>query len=263
MGRMLGPIVALPQCLVHCNPVGLVPKGRNVGRWRMIVDLSSPRERSVNDGIQKHFCPLKCASVDDAIQFILAIGPNTLLLKIYLKSAYQMVPVHPQDQVLLGIRWECQTFVDQALPFSLQSAPIPFTTVSGVIGWALMQAGAPPLIHYLDNFHSTFHGTALKSQIIGIPNHLGVLVAVHIIEDPATTITLLGILIDTHQCELRLPLKKLEFTCNFVSVWRQRCLEKVPDFESFLCHHSHAATVIRQGHTFLRHAFEILALRSP
>ena len=217
----------------------------------------------MNDGIQKHFCPLKCASVDDAIQFILAIGPNTLLLKIYLKSAYQMVPVHPQDQVLLGIRWECQTFVDQALPFSLQSAPIPFTTVSGVIGWALMQAGAPPLIHYLDNFHSTFHGTALKSQIIGIPNHLGVLVAVHIIEDPATTITLLGILIDTHQCELRLPLKKLEFTCNFVSVWRQRRLEKVTDFESFLCHHSHAATVIRQGHTFLRHAFEILALRSP
>lgn len=123
---MVGPITAVPQHLVHCSPVGLVPKGRNMGRWRMIVDLYSPRGRSVNDGIQKHLCTLKYASVDDAVRFILAIGPNTLLLKIDLKSAYRMVPVHPQDWFLLGIQWEGQTFVDQALPFGLRSAPILF-----------------------------------------------------------------------------------------------------------------------------------------
>ncbi len=35
-----------------------------------------------------------------------------LMAKLDLKSKYRMVPVHPADQALLGIRWEGQTFID-------------------------------------------------------------------------------------------------------------------------------------------------------
>ena len=41
-GRTVGPIVEPCSRLIHCSPVGLVPKGRGTGRWRMIIDLSSP-----------------------------------------------------------------------------------------------------------------------------------------------------------------------------------------------------------------------------
>ena len=67
------------------------------------------------------FC--RYASVDEALQFITKLGCNTLLLKIDLKSAYRMVPVHPGDRRLLGISWEGEVYVDQALPFGHQSAP--------------------------------------------------------------------------------------------------------------------------------------------
>ena len=36
---------------IHLSPLGLIPKKNKPGKWRLIVDLSSPEETSVNDGI--------------------------------------------------------------------------------------------------------------------------------------------------------------------------------------------------------------------
>ena len=118
----------------------------------MIVDLSYPGGTSVNDGITKPLCSLRYSSVDDAVQFIEALGQYTYLIKLDLKSAYRLVPTHPQDRYMLGIRWRDQVYVDQALPFGLHSAPILFTAVANAIGWALARAGAPLQIHNLDDF---------------------------------------------------------------------------------------------------------------
>ena len=38
------------------------------------------------------------------------------LEKLDLKSAYQMVPVHPDDRHLLGMKWWGKVLVDMALP---------------------------------------------------------------------------------------------------------------------------------------------------
>ena len=151
-GRMVGPLASQAISGVHCSPIGLVPKGRNTGQWRMIVDLSCPDGRSVNDGIPSPLCSLTYSSVDEALMFIKALGRGTLLIKVDLKSAYRIVPIHPQDRHLFAIRWEDQVYVDQALPFGLRSAPKLFTAVADAIGWALMQAGILFHIHYLDDF---------------------------------------------------------------------------------------------------------------
>ena len=52
LSRLLGPIPetsSLPPLQV--NRIGVVPKGHNTGRWRLITDLSFPQGSSVNDGI--------------------------------------------------------------------------------------------------------------------------------------------------------------------------------------------------------------------
>ena len=49
-GRLVSPLPAAWSTRVHCSSLGLVPKG-NTGRWRVIVDLSSPLGHSVNAGI--------------------------------------------------------------------------------------------------------------------------------------------------------------------------------------------------------------------
>ena len=101
-GRLLGPLPPSPW--VHVSPVGLVPKNDSSGSWRMIVDLSHPRGRSVNDAIPPIFCSPQYPSVDDAVAFILSLGRHTQLVKIDLKSAYRILPIHPMDRQLLGIR---------------------------------------------------------------------------------------------------------------------------------------------------------------
>ena len=76
------------------------------------MDLSSPRGKNVNDGIPSPLCSLSYASVDDAVGIITLLGNSTNLIKIDLSNAYRMVPVHPADQHLLGIRWQGQVLID-------------------------------------------------------------------------------------------------------------------------------------------------------
>ena len=49
--HLIGPLPAhlVPFC--HSSPIGLIPKPHHPGKWRLIVDLSSPRGSSVNDCI--------------------------------------------------------------------------------------------------------------------------------------------------------------------------------------------------------------------
>ena len=50
-GQPVGPFTAEACQHVHTSPIWLVLKGHTTGKWRMIVDLSSPMGCSVNDGI--------------------------------------------------------------------------------------------------------------------------------------------------------------------------------------------------------------------
>ena len=111
LGRLVGQIPPSLCVHVHTSPLGLVPKPHS-NKWQLIVDLSSPRGQSVNDGISSSPCSLSYASVDDAVNIITMPGRGTSLIKIDLSNAYRMVPVHPVDQPLLGIRWQGETFID-------------------------------------------------------------------------------------------------------------------------------------------------------
>ena len=52
--------------------------------------------------------------IAEAIRFIRMVGLGTLLLKVDLKRAYHIVPVHPIDRHLFSLCWEGQAYVDQA-----------------------------------------------------------------------------------------------------------------------------------------------------
>ena len=51
-GRMLGPFTPDLCPYLHINRFGVIPKGQNTGKWRLITDLSYPEGQSVNDGIE-------------------------------------------------------------------------------------------------------------------------------------------------------------------------------------------------------------------
>ena len=65
-GRVLGPVDPNIAKAIQVNRFGLAPKGHQPDKWGLIVDLSYPAGRSVNDGIDPALCSLHYTSVDVA-----------------------------------------------------------------------------------------------------------------------------------------------------------------------------------------------------
>lgn len=63
LGRIVGPITGRPLEEVHISPFGVIPK-KTVGKWRLITDLSSPQNGSVNETISEEVASLHYVSVD-------------------------------------------------------------------------------------------------------------------------------------------------------------------------------------------------------
>lgn len=97
-------------------------------------------------------CSLIYASIDDAIEGVLARGVGTQLAKLDLESAYRVIPVHPADRRLLGMEWKGEVFVDTALPFGLRSAPKVFNAFADGLLWLFKKGRAEFAIHYLDDY---------------------------------------------------------------------------------------------------------------
>ena len=150
--RFLGPYSIEEFAGGQINRIGDIPKGHTPGKWRIITDLSFPSGGSVNDGIDPELCSLSYVSVDDVASCAVGLGRGALLAKIDIESAYRLVPVHPDDRYLLGIRWKGKIVVDGMLPFGLRSAPKIFTMVADTLEWVIRKAGVKQIAHYLDDF---------------------------------------------------------------------------------------------------------------
>jgi len=73
--------------------------------------------------------------LDHLAALVLSLGKGSFLVKADVQEAYCTVPVHPQDQSLLGVQWNGCIYVDRMLPFNLRSAPKIFSAFGR---WAAM-----------------------------------------------------------------------------------------------------------------------------
>ena len=100
--------------------ISVIPKIGKPGKWRLIVDLSSPHNASVNDGIDKDMCSISYTTVDQIVEVLLSLGRGALMAKADIKQAYRIVPVHPDDRWLLGIARARKVFIDTVLLLALK-----------------------------------------------------------------------------------------------------------------------------------------------
>ena len=253
-----GRLVPLPdQTSIHVSRFGVIPKSNQPGKWRLILDLSHPKGHSINDGIAPERCSLHYISVDTAVSKIFQLGRHTRLAKIDVEHAYRNVPVHPSDRHLLGMRWQNQLYVDTTLPFGLRSAPKIFTAVADALEWILTQRGVTSSDHYLDDFLTMGKATSSDCEnnlrlILEVCEWLGVPLKSSKIEGPATTLTFLGIQLDTVTMDIRLPEEKLVHLMSMLAGWRtkKRCTKR--ELLSLIGKLNHAAKVVVAGRLFLR-----------
>ena len=84
--RLLGPFQ--PDELsppVHVSRFGIIKKHRQ-GKFRIIIDLSSPECKNINDGIATELCSLSYTRVDDVLKGICQAGSGAQMAKIDMKA---------------------------------------------------------------------------------------------------------------------------------------------------------------------------------
>ena len=153
LGWIVGPInPSSAPYSTQVSPIGVIPKSNQLGKWRLIVDLSSLEGRSVNGGIEPELCSLHYLRLDEVVQQISKAGQGALLAKMDIDSTYRNIPVHPADRPLLGMRWKGSIFFDTRLPFGFRSSPKIFLAVADALQWSFLWRGVSWAAHYLDDF---------------------------------------------------------------------------------------------------------------
>jgi hypothetical protein len=102
LGRILGSLNPQLYPQVHTSRFGIIPKS-TPGKWRLIVDLSSPRGQCVNDGITEEVCSLSYVGAEEATRGILTYGKGARLAKVDIQSAYRTYRSIPK----IDICWAC------------------------------------------------------------------------------------------------------------------------------------------------------------
>lgn len=81
----------------------------------------------MNNDIHKSWCSLSYVTMGDGAQGLASFGKGALMAKVDIRSTYRVIPVHPKDQWLMGMRWQKKFYVNTTLPFGLRSAPNSFS----------------------------------------------------------------------------------------------------------------------------------------
>jgi len=222
LGRILGPVP--PEKVpagAQLSPIGIIPKSSQPGKWRIIVDLSSPDTKSVNAGIEPELCSLQHLQLHEVIAEVSRIGRGAQLAKLDIESAYRKIPVHPGDRQLLAVQWAGQTFFDTRLPFGLRSAPKIFSAVTDALQWSMRRQGVSWVAHYLDDYITMGPLSTAVCQknldvMLMLCRRLGIPVAPAKCEGPSTILVYLCFELDTDNLVVRLPQAKLQCTLALV-----------------------------------------------
>ena len=170
----------------------------------------------------------------------------------YPLRVYRLIPARPHDRPLQTVCWEGQLFVDPMLPFGLRSAPKIFNAVADTLHWYLRSHGIRHVLHYLDDFIIMSSPASDQCQrdlstLLDVCQELGVPIAGHKTEGPATCLVYLGIEVDTLAGELRLPRDKLQRLQTLLDQWGDRRACTHTELESLIGMLNHACKVVWAG----------------
>ena len=194
-------------------------------------------------------------SQDTVVSMVTALGPGSRLAKVDIEAAYRLVPVHPDDRPLLGIRWEGKLYCSAMLSFGLRSAAKIFNALADALEWIIRSRGVSHVAHYLDDF-----------VVVGAPSspqcaddlrtlestcrELGVPLAVAKCVAPTTQLTFLGIEINSIAGSIRLPLDKLSRIQASLCAWGDKETCRRRELGSLIGLLHHACKVVRPGRLF-------------
>jgi Reverse transcriptase (RNA-dependent DNA polymerase) len=269
VGRRMGPFDSPPFPNLIVSPIGVVTK-RLSTKLRMIHHLSWPRQLSADtDSINEHISPEDSKTVlqsfDDAVTMLATLsstvtvpnGKPILLCKIDIKSAYRLVPVHPDDWHCLGMQWRGKYYYDKVLVFGLSSACLQWERVATAAHWiASHHLGIHLMVHYIDDYLLISVGPTLANAqlqaLLLLFGKLGLPISMDKLEGPTQKIVFLGIQVDTCDFTISIDNVRLQHIQSILQEWMMKSHATIHDIQSLIGTLSFCCKVIRAGRVFLR-----------
>ena len=155
-------------------------------------------------------------------------GIGAELLKCDVKSDFCILPVHPQNFDLLSFHFQVFYYIDRALSMACSISCMTFEHFSLFLEWKLRcRVGCKNTVHSLDDYLFCGEGNTGRCKFIlevfqPMVSELGLPLAKEKTEGPATSLTSLGIELDTTQQTSRLSDSKL----RDLKVWISLILRK-------------------------------------
>ena len=267
-GRIVGPFRTPPFANFRTSPLGVIPK-KDPSEFRLIHHLSYPKGNSVNDAIPDYYSSVKYASVSDAITAIKAIGEGCFLAKTDIKSAFRIIPIHPADYSLLGMKFDNLYYFDRCLPMGLSSSCNIFEAFSTALEWlSVHRLGASSVLHILDDFlfiaKTKDRCEADLGNFVSLCHQLGVPLAPEKTAGPDTVLQFAGITLDSVKGEARLPDEKLQKCRVLLHNFYKRRTVKLKELQSLIGLLNFTCQVIVPGRAFLRRLIDLTkGVRQP
>ena len=148
----MGPFHEPPFPNFRCSPLGIVSK-KDPSEFCLTHHLTYPPGSSIHDFIPEDCSSVHYASINDAVSVIKRMGAGCFKAKTDVKSAFRIIPIHPNDFALLGMKWQDSYYFDRSLPIGSSSSCAIFEAFSTALQClAMTRLGASGVLHILDDF---------------------------------------------------------------------------------------------------------------
>ena len=124
---------------------GIMTKTKPNGSVRVILNLSAPIGKSVNEGIDNAKFPATMSSTTRWLRVLAKAGVNSNMVKIDWSAAYKQIAVHCEDVNLQWFQWLDKYFCELSLIFgSVSSVGIFDRTAKVVLSIVIFRSKFPP-----------------------------------------------------------------------------------------------------------------------
>lgn len=255
---ILGPFKSNPFVgNLIISPLNSVPK-KDTSERRVILDLSFPRNCSINDFIYKNeylgqkteiFFP----KVDDFIELIKKKGRGCLLFKKDLRRAYRQLSIDPHDYNLVSFVWGKHIFCDLVLSMGLKSAAMICQRVTNAISFIMLQLGVA-ILNYLDDLA----GAEKRENAEFAYNCLGAVLHKCGFEEafdksspPSEIMTFLGVLFNSLTMTVEVTPERLTEIRNLIEIWLKKEFATLKEIQSLLGKLNFVAACVRPSRIFV------------
>lgn len=250
------------------SPLGTVPKSNSLDEFRVIQDLSFPRNNpthtSVNSEINAELFLCDWGTFTQMYKIVRKAPPGSQAATIDVDAAFRCCPIRPIQQPHFVIQWNNLFYIDHNAPFGATSSGGVFGRLADAMTALIRHYTGTHCLNWVDDFAFIRSPTNISDSTNSLPTYSYDL---RLIENLAenlgwpwkpskthpfsTTFQYLGFLWDLDQKSVQIPTEKKSKYLNKLTIWETQTNFSRKEAESILGTLVHCSLALPDGRSHL------------